>query len=287
MKIWDSCEIIALSKLGGYREMSLASSPAVRFYLWNGKALYLGMGLPSGMHQHHAIQIGLSFTEALKIRSKETDSYQECTGFIAYPNLPHQVDSSGVSSLFLWLEAENPVARFLAQHPSRNESIEPLSTSQYEQIFNQLSLFGMENLDCKRAENLSEIILDLLIEKQPVLAALDSRVLNLMERIKDENRMEHPDSVDGLAAELHLSSSRLRHLFQGELGISIQRYLLWQRLNRAIALAAKGQSLTNAAHEAGFADSAHLSRSFRSIFGISPSEIFKDSHLVQVQSCAL
>lgn len=267
--------------------MSLSPSPAVKFYLWNGKALYFGMGLPSAIHQHHAIQIGLSFTEALKIRSRATDAYQDCRGFIAYPNRPHQVDASGVLSLFLWLEAESPTARFLAHQSGREDNIQPLADSQAEQIINQVLVFGVENLDCKRADNLSEMILALLTEKQIALAALDSRIRKLIEHIKDKNRIEYPDSIAELAAQVHLSASRLRHLFQGELGISIQRYLLWQRLGRAIELATKGASLTQSAHEAGFADSAHLSRSFRSIFGISPSEIFKDSHLVQVQSCSL
>jgi AraC-like DNA-binding protein len=265
--------------------MSLSSSPAVRFYLWNGKALYLGMGLPSAMHQHHAIQIGLSFTEPLKIRSTATDAYQDCRGFIAYPNRPHQVDAIGVLALFLWLEAENPVARFLSHHPSRKDNIQALSASECQQIVHQLNISEAENLDCRRADKLSEMILALLMEKQIALAALDSRVQTLIEHIKDKNRIEYPDSIAELAAQVHLSASRLRHLFQDELGISIQGYLLWQRLSRAIELAAKGALLTQAAHEASFADSAHLSRSFRSIFGISPSEIFKDSHFVQVQSC--
>jgi AraC-like DNA-binding protein len=36
---------------------------------------------------------------------------------------------------------------------------------------------------------------------------------------------------------------------------------------------AAGGSLTDAAHEAGFADSAHLSRTFRRMFGVAPSSL--------------
>lgn len=41
----------------------------------------------------------------------------------------------------------------------------------------------------------------------------------------------------------------------------------------------RGSSLTEAAHVAGFADSAHLSRTFRSMFGIAPSFMFERSRL--------
>jgi AraC family transcriptional regulator len=43
--------------------------------------------------------------------------------------------------------------------------------------------------------------------------------------------------------------------------------------------------LTTAAHEAGFADSAHLSRTFRDTFGLAPSRIFKRSQFIQVFFC--
>jgi AraC-like DNA-binding protein len=64
--------------------------------------------------------------------------------------------------------------------------------------------------------------------------------------------------------------------------MSVQSYLRWKRLIAAISASALGASLTQAAHAAGFADSAHLTRVFRATFGISPSSIFKNSHAVQV-----
>ena len=45
------------------------------------------------------------------------------------------------------------------------------------------------------------------------------------------------------------------------------------RLERAAGELAHGRTLTEAAHAAGFADSAHLSRVFRRMFGIAPSDV--------------
>lgn len=48
---------------------------------------------------------------------------------------------------------------------------------------------------------------------------------------------------------------------------------LWLRLQRAVELFAAGTPLTEAAHAAGFADSAHLSRTFRRMFGIAAATL--------------
>jgi AraC-like DNA-binding protein len=60
----------------------------------------------------------------------------------------------------------------------------------------------------------------------------------------------------------------LRHLFVEQTGLPFRTYLLWLRLTKAVAVFAGGGSLTEAAHEAGFSDSAHFSRTFRRMFGL-------------------
>jgi AraC-like DNA-binding protein len=47
--------------------------------------------------------------------------------------------------------------------------------------------------------------------------------------------------------------------------------VLWLRLRIAITRVQAGDDLTVAAHAAGFADSAHLTRTCRDMFGLPPS----------------
>ncbi|MDX2015188.1 MAG: AraC family transcriptional regulator [Myxococcaceae bacterium] len=76
-----------------------------------------------------------------------------------------------------------------------------------------------------------------------------------------------------LADVAHLSPSRLRHAFVETVGVNASRYRWWLRL-RVAALALRQQhSLTEAAHEAGFSDAAHFSRTFRRAFGFPPSRL--------------
>ena len=65
-----------------------------------------------------------------------------------------------------------------------------------------------------------------------------------------------------------LSPSRARHLFVEQTGLPFRTWLLWLRINRAVGLFSGGASLTEAAHEAGFSDSAYFSRTFRRMFGL-------------------
>lgn len=74
-----------------------------------------------------------------------------------------------------------------------------------------------------------------------------------------------------LAAQLGISVSRLTHLFTEQVGIPLRRYVLWLRLRIAISRVQAGDDLTGAAHGAGFADSAHLTRTTREMFGLPPS----------------
>lgn len=94
-----------------------------------------------------------------------------------------------------------------------------------------------------------------------------------------------PDALwrlDTLAARTGVSPSRLQHLFQAELGVTPRQLRTWQRLREASRRFAAGGNLTLAAHEAGFVDSAHLSKAFRHFFGIAPSRVLSGGTHVRV-----
>jgi AraC-like DNA-binding protein len=78
-------------------------------------------------------------------------------------------------------------------------------------------------------------------------------------------------SVVDVAQRAGLSASRFQHLFVEHAGVPFRRFRGWQRLRRAISAITSGASFTHAAHDAGFADLAHFSRSFRQTFGAPAS----------------
>jgi AraC family transcriptional regulator len=76
-----------------------------------------------------------------------------------------------------------------------------------------------------------------------------------------------------IAEAAHLSPARFRHLFLEQTGIRFRPYVLWLRMEVALAAYGARRNLTEAAQSGGFAYSAHFSRSFKSMFGIAPSAI--------------
>lgn len=80
-------------------------------------------------------------------------------------------------------------------------------------------------------------------------------------------------SLEGLARAVGLSSGRLMHVFTESIGVPLRPYLLWLKLQRAAVAIVSDAPLTAAAHAAGFADAAHLSRTFRRMFGVTPSAL--------------
>ncbi len=109
-----------------------------------------------------------------------------------------------------------------------------------------------------------EALLERLRQVQP--PPLDRRLQRALETLL-ANPADAPAPTT-LAALAGLSASQLQRLASAQLGISLQRLLLWQRLRLALRAVLGGGSLTVAAHAAGFADGAHLSRSVRRLLGI-------------------
>ena len=66
------------------------------------------------------------------------------------------------------------------------------------------------------------------------------------------------------------------------MGLSIRRYSQWLRMRAVPFFLAHGGTLTEAAHLAGYADAAHLSRSFRGMFGIPPSAFLRENRRVRI-----
>ena len=82
-------------------------------------------------------------------------------------------------------------------------------------------------------------------------------------------------SLATLASAAALSPSRFAHAFRSEVGMAVRPYLRWLRLAHALEVASRGGSLTDAAHHAGFADSAHFTRTMRRHFGVTPGSILR------------
>ena len=95
------------------------------------------------------------------------------------------------------------------------------------------------------------------------IGALDSRLAFVIEALPEAGRL------DGLAADVGISASRLRALANENIGVPLTQLRLWSRLAQAIAWLPYGTTAT-AATSAGFADQAHFTRTARRFLGRTP-----------------
>ncbi len=80
-------------------------------------------------------------------------------------------------------------------------------------------------------------------------------------------------TLSELARHAHTSPFHLARVFKEEVGVPVHRYLIRTRLGAALrAMQLAGTDLTQIAHASGFASHSHFTSSFRSVFGMTPSQ---------------
>lgn len=86
-------------------------------------------------------------------------------------------------------------------------------------------------------------------------------------------------SVQSIADDLHISSSRLAHLFKEYTGSTVWHYVMAKRLVLARSLLLKGNSVMDACYESGFCDYAHFHKTFSKAYRISPGRFQKENQV--------
>lgn len=99
----------------------------------------------------------------------------------------------------------------------------------------------------------------------------DERILRATQYIR--GHLDGALTLETVADVACLSPSRFRHLFVEETGMALRPYILWRRFLLVWDLMSSGTTLSAAAHAAGFADAAHLTRTSRRMFGFPPSAL--------------
>lgn len=260
------------------------SEPVGRYFLWQGRVLYIGRGGRSALHRHHMLQIGVSLDRPIRIRTAAAEPYAALQGVIVDADQPHQVvATSRRPVLFLWVDPEDHAARRLRAAYGRGPDPAPIPEEVLAGLCAELEQFPLQEARCAVAREVEHTILRTL-DPGAATPSIDDRVLEVMRRLRAHRSASFP-TVDELAAAVFLSPSRLMHLFREQTGLPMRRYGLWQRLLLALRYLADATPITQAAHAAGFSDAAHLTRTFRAMFGVTPSDLFKNSRFIQATAC--
>ncbi|MET1076871.1 MAG: helix-turn-helix domain-containing protein [Pseudomonas sp.] len=201
--------------------------------LWLARdyCLFAGLSGHTGVHAHYAHQAMLGRDGPLRVA----------------------LTDQRLSAPFVLIESLQPHAFAEANQPLVAVYAEPLA-------------FDVPPLRAALAQAPAELEVLAARMAQVERKVLDPRVEQALHAL--DRRLQGKVEAAGLAREVSLSLSQLQRLFGAQVGLSVRRLVLWRRLRLALRLALDGAPLTAAAHGAGFADSAHLSRTVRAMFGI-------------------
>lgn len=241
-----------------------------RVHLWQGGSLWIGRGQGrSDWHDHHALQIALALDGVCLFRHQADGAWSEFRGAIVRPHRHHQFEAEGATMAHLFIEPETIEGRWL-----RERFVDNISALPEAERLAMTSLLGEALRSNANADEMiaSARAATLLLTGMGVPhfngdARVDKAIVFIRAHIHATIKL------DDAAAAAALSPGRFRHLFVAETGASFRAYVRWTRLNVAIQFAMAGDSWTAAAHASGFADSAHLTRTFKRMFGMNPAAL--------------
>lgn len=245
-----------------------------RVYFWQSGSLWIGKGQGrSEWHSHHAHQLALALEGEFRFRMDRKAPWKVFEAAIVPSHCLHEFELDGITVAHLFIEPESVEGRALSRLFSRDKiSALPQAAASRSAACLLDALRSSADADVMKAvaraavADLAETHAAATMTKEG-----DVRVSRALDFIR--SRVRAPVSLADAAAAATLSPSRFRHLFVQETGTSFRAYVLWLRINVAIEAAMAGASWTEAAHEAGFSDSSHLTRTHKRMFGIGPTAI--------------
>lgn len=238
------------------------------FVAWNGGAVFVGEGGgPVSPHAHYAIQCVVGLPDGLKVQFGRRGSWQGVAGALMPSRATHAIDVTHCRwSAVMFIEPDTRFGRAIAAR-----------LRQAPEVLDAEAVAGTAACleRAWRTESHEDAVRRACLQWLQALAGVDvppapdARVLAAIERIAKSG--EEMPTLEALAAGAYLSPSRFRHLFVESTGMPLRTYLLWRRLLRAWDRLVQGDTIAQAAHAAGFADAAHLTRTCRVMFGLAPS----------------
>lgn len=183
---------------------------------------------------------------------------------ITRPDAAHAVDARGTRVVIVFIDPESEAGDRLDATFTRDPvSLLDAGTAQ--------RLRALTAQPSRLADRISELFAVLgAPSAAPILRHRGVR--RVLRHLKDA-APDADTSLEALAGIAGLSPGRFMHVFTHDVGVPLRPYLAWLRLERAASAIARGAALSQAAHVAGFADAAHMTRSFRRMYGVTPSEL--------------
>ncbi|MGM0563796.1 MAG: helix-turn-helix domain-containing protein [Pseudomonadota bacterium] len=248
-------------------------------YLWDRRVLHIGRFANIAEHRLGAAALVIGLDGSFSVLESETESWRECRTALVPPGCVHQNRFDGIAAAVLHIEPESIDYMNLSGSMPHGDWQIMYDHIDEANLIDLVNRIHDETPDVEKAKKLVTKMIygdgyDYENEEK-----IDPRILKVVEMIRAEPSASY--SMEELAEVVNLSPTRFIHLFKEQTGVPIRRFRQWVRMKTVITYVADGSSLTDAALDAGFTDSAHFSRAFRNMFGITPSSVFNRSQTMR------
>jgi AraC family transcriptional regulator len=242
---------------------------AAQYFPWDGGAIFVGTAGEIPAHAHQAIQLCFLFEGRIRLRAGDDDAWSDYDIAVVPSQHPHSMDGGTVHfGATLFVEPETREGRILAERYLR-DGIAAVDRTPAGAVLPELLAAARKQRGRAAIVELARRVVQSLTQHAEPSVTSDARVLRAVKYVNDH--LAAPLTLEQVAKVAYLSPSRFRHLFVQQTGMGLRQYILWRRLVSVWERRMEGASLSEAAHAAGFADSAHLTRTSRSMMGIPPS----------------
>lgn len=237
---------------------------------------FLGKFDNNQKHKHYAIQLSIPLEGEISLMINHSKITTE-QAILIKPNIEHQLESEQEHLLIL-LNPASTIGHFwnrLVSSPISEINTEPVM------LIRKLGLDFLGNKGSAKAfaQNINNIIRSYDCHCESFVHSGDERIDKSIAYLKQHHERVIP--IEEVSAFCNLSSSRFLHLFKENTRITYRRAQLWSKLMVALPLMSN-HSLTEIAHQVGFSDSAHFTRTFKENFGFPPKALLKVSQFIQV-----
>jgi AraC-like DNA-binding protein len=247
-------------------------------YYWDNQSLLLLDSFEAVEHRHYPLEIHIGLEGMFRMDLGR--GWREFKALVIDANRPHRFDGREGWQALLMMDPRGMSALRLRREVLRGEAYAAIDPERVLPFVDPL--LGC----CGRARSIEEIgtLCDgLALSIAGGGAAEDppnrrmAEILGILKGLP-EKRI----SAAELARRAGLSESRLAHVIKEGTGMPTRQLLLWFRLMEAVERIFAGMSFTDAAYEAGFADSSHLSRTYKRMCGLNLSDLLNRAPAVQV-----
>ena len=242
------------------------------FYVWTSVSAMFFYGGVTPFHSHNTLQLVFDLRKMFKCRIQNT-GWELYKSVLIKEDAIHQLDTNESVQLILYLDAKSEIANAIKlNYPSGNICSLDLDILDYAKA-GELERCLIE-ADTQLLEKLIHRLLNQLgkSHKSPIR---DERIKKIISMLAED--CSEKMTINQMAKNVFLSESRLRSLFKKVEGVSLHRYIIWNRIRVALSKIMNGSTVLDAAMECGFTDGSHFHKLLVKMFGVSPSQFIKNN----------